>query len=196
MIDSSKAPLSKVCVYCASSNQCDKVYRDAAFEVGSLLAQNNISIVYGGSSAGSMGALADDAIKHGGRITGILPEFLNTIERAHTGLDDLIVVNDLHERKRMMIEGVDGVVSLPGGIGTFEELLEAMTWKRLGLHPLPIVLVNTNNYFEPLIQLIDKAISERFLNQDQRNIFDTVKYPEELISALLSGRTVDNFNSC
>ena len=79
MIDSSKAPLSKVCVYCASSNQCDKVYRDAAFEVGSLLAQNNISIVYGGSSAGSMGALADGAIKHGGRITGILPEFLNTI---------------------------------------------------------------------------------------------------------------------
>ena len=196
MIDSSKAPLSKVCVYCASSNQCDKVYRDAAFEVGSLLAQNNISIVYGGSSVGSMGALADGAIKHGGRITGILPEFLNTIERAHTGLDDLIVVNDLHERKRMMIEGVDGVVSLPGGIGTLEELLEAMTWKRLGLHPLPIVLVNTNNYFEPLIQLIDKAISERFLNQDQRNIFDTVKFPEELISALLSGRTVDNFNSC
>ena len=196
MIDPSKTSLSKVCVYCASSNQCDKVYRDAAFEVGSLLAQNNISIVYGGSSAGSMGALADGAIKHGGRITGILPEFLNTIERAHTGLDDLIVVNDLHERKRMMIEGVDGVVSLPGGIGTFEELLEAMTWKRLGLHPLPIVLVNTNNYFEPLIQLIDKAISERFLNQDQRNIFDTVKYPEELISALLSGRTVDNFNSC
>ena len=143
-----------------------------------------------------MGALADGAIKHGGRITGILPEFLNTIERAHTGLDDLIVVNDLHERKRMMIEGVDGVVSLPGGIGTFEELLEAMTWKRLGLHLLPIVLVNTNNYFEPLIQLIDKAISERFLNQDQRNIFDTVKYPEELISALLSGRTVENFNPC
>ena len=196
MIDSSKAPFSKVCVYCASSNQCDKVYRDAAFQVGRLLAQNNISIVYGGSSTGSMGALADGAIKHGGRITGILPEFLNTIERAHTGLDDLIVVNDLHERKRMMIEGVDGVVSLPGGIGTLEELLEAMTWKRLGLHPLPIVLVNTNNYFEPLIQLIDKAISERFLNQDQRNIFDTVKYPEELISALLSGRTVDNFNSC
>ncbi len=196
MIDSSKTSLSKVCVYCASSNQCDKVYRDAAFEVGSLLAQNHISIVYGGSSVGSMGALADGAIKHGGRITGILPEFLNTIERAHSGLDDLIVVNDLHERKRMMIEGVDGVVSLPGGIGTFEELLEAMTWKRLGLHPLPIVLVNTNNYFEPLIQLIDKAISERFLNQDQRNIFNTVKFPEELISALLSGRTVENFNSC
>ncbi len=196
MIDSSKTSLSKVCVYCASSNLCDEVYRDAAFEVGSLLAQNNISIVYGGSSAGSMGALADGAIKNGGRITGILPEFLNTIERAHTGLDDLIVVNDLHERKRMMIEGVDGVVSLPGGIGTFEELMEAMTWKRLGLHPLPIVLVNTNNYFEPLIQLIEKAISERFLNQDQRNIFDTVKFPEELISALLRGRTVEDFNPC
>ena len=84
--------------------------------------------------------------------------FLNTIERAHTGLDDLIVVNDLHERKRMMIEGVDGVVSLPGGIGTFEELLEAMTWKRLGLHPLPIVLVNTNNYFEPLMFIKERMV--------------------------------------
>lgn len=188
MNDSSLVSLRKVCVYCASSNQCDQVYRDAAFEVGSLLAQNDVSIIYGGSSLGLMGALANGAIKHGGKITGILPEFLNSVERAHSGLDDLILVKDLHERKRLMIEGVDGVVSLPGGTGTFEELLEAMTWKRLGLYLNPIVLVNTNNYFEPLIQLINKAISERFLTQDQREIFDTVDLPGELISTIKNGK--------
>ena len=176
--------LKKVCVYCASSDQCDQVYKEAAFEVGSQLAQNGVSIVYGGSSSGLMGSLADGAIKHGGKITGILPEFLNSEERVHTGLDDLIFVKDLHERKRLMIEGVDGVVSLPGGTGTFEELLEAMTWKRLGLYLNPIILVNTKNYFEPLIQLIEKAITERFLTPDQRQIFKIINFPGELISIL------------
>jgi len=113
-----------------------------------------------------------------------LPEFLNSVERVHTGLDDLIFVKDLHERKRLMIEGVDGVVSLPGGTGTFEELLEAMTWKRLGLYLNPIILVNTKNYFEPLIQLIEKAITERFLTPDQRQIFKIINFPGELISTL------------
>ncbi|HCN24898.1 MAG TPA: TIGR00730 family Rossman fold protein [Candidatus Marinimicrobia bacterium] len=186
MIDSSSATIRKVCVYCAASIQCNQIYRDVAYEVGSLLAQNKISIVYGGSSVGSMGALADGAINMGGKITGILPGFLNTVERAHTGLDELIEVKDFHERKSKMIEGVDGVISLPGGLGTFEELMEAMMWKRLGLHPHPIFLVNTNNFFEPFVNLIDKAISERFIPQENIDLFHVVNSPEILISKLTS----------
>ena len=186
MIDSSSATIRKVCVYCAASIQCNQIYRDVAYEVGSLLAQNKISIVYGGSSVGSMGALADGAINMGGKITGILRGFLNTVERAHTGLDELIEVKDFHERKSKMIEGVDSVISLPGGLGTFEELMEAMMWKRLGLHPHPIFLVNTNNFFEPFVNLIDKAISERFIPQENIDLFHVVNSPEILISKLTS----------
>lgn len=129
--------IRRVCVYCASSRQADSEYTEVAYRLGHLLAERGITIVYGGGSIGSMGALADGALSLGGGVIGVLPRFMYDLEWGHTGLTELRVVDDLHERKRLMIQDVDGMVALPGGSGTLEELLEAITWKRLGLFLTP-----------------------------------------------------------
>src|ERR1700685_4815085 len=123
--------IKRVCVYCASSRQCDAAYHDAAARLGRELARNKVTLVYGGGSVGSMGHLADAAIAEGGRVIGVLPRFMYDLEWGHRGLSELLIVNDLHERKRKMIAEVDAVIALPGGCGTLEELFEAITWKRL-----------------------------------------------------------------
>ena len=122
----------RVCVYCASSRQCDPIYHQAAARLGRELALAGHTTVYGGGSVGSMGYLADAALAAGGRVIGVIPSFMHDLEWAHRGLTELLVVNDMHERKRLMIDSVAAVVALPGGCGTFEELFEAITWKRLG----------------------------------------------------------------
>ena len=146
----SSRPLRQVCVYCASSTQADPQYAEDARRLGAILAQSEVTVIYGGGSVGSMGALADGALAQGGRVIGVLPRFMYDLEWGHSALTELRIVNDLHERKRIMISEGDAVVALPGGTGTFEELLEALTWKRLGLYCRPIVVLNTRGYFDPL----------------------------------------------
>src|ERR1700683_3645292 len=126
--------IKRVCVYCASSRTCDAAYHDAAARLGRELARKKGELVYVGDSVGSIGHLSDAAIAEGGRVIGVLPRFMYDLEWGHRGLSELLIVNDLHERKRKMIAEVDAVIALPGGCGTLEELFEAITWKRLRLY--------------------------------------------------------------
>ncbi len=173
-----------VCVYCASSRACDPVYHDAARQLGSILADAGYAIVYGGGASGSMGALADGAIERGGRVTGVIPRFMVDLEWGHRGLTNLHVVEDMRIRKHMMLTESQGVVALPGGSGTFEELFEALSLKRLGLYTHAIVLVNTRRYFDPLIKLLQYTVAERFMDERHLQMWQVVDTPEEVPHAL------------
>ncbi|HEY6894402.1 MAG TPA: TIGR00730 family Rossman fold protein [Rhodanobacteraceae bacterium] len=175
-----------VCVYCASSRTCPGEYHDAARRLGIVLADNGYTIVYGGGGAGSMGALADGAISRNGRVIGILPRFMDALEWGHRGLTELRLVEDMRTRKHVMLEESSGVVALPGGCGTFEELLEAMTLKRLGIFLGPIVLVNTMRYFDLLLAQLRSAIDEGFMDPKHQEMWSVVSDPEQVPDALAS----------
>ena len=178
--------IGRVSVYCASSRQSDPAYREAAARLGTLLAAEGITIVYGGGAVGSMGALADAALGAGGRVVGVLPQFMYDLAWGHRGLTELRVVNDIHERKRLMIEEVGELVALPGGCGTLEELLEAITWKRLGLHVHPIVLVNVRGFFDPLVAQLDRCVDERFMDERHRDMWTVVASADDVVGAIRS----------
>jgi uncharacterized protein (TIGR00730 family) len=178
--------IKRVCVYCASSRQCDAAYHDAAARLGRTLARNKVTLVYGGGSVGSMGHLADAALAEGGRVIGVLPRFMYDLEWGHRGLSELLIVNDLHERKRMMIEEVDAVIALPGGCGTLEELFEAITWKRLGLFGGPIVLVNTLGFYAQCVAFLESCIERRFMDERHRAMWSLVESPEDVLDAIAS----------
>jgi uncharacterized protein (TIGR00730 family) len=167
---SNKRQLKRICVYCASSTQADPEYRDAARETGRLLAREGCEIIYGGGGLGSMGALADGALEEGGRVIGVLPEFMQELEWGHSKVSELKIVASLHERKLEMIEKADGIIALPGGSGTFEELLEALTWKRLALYTNPIALLNTRSYYDAFQRMMEQAADERFMNQQHLHV--------------------------
>ena len=173
-----------VCVYCASSSRCDAEYHDAARRLGAVLAERGFSIVYGGGAVGSMGALADGALASGGRIVGILPKFMMELEWGHQTLTELRIVEDMRVRKHVMLSESEGLVALPGGSGTLEELFEAITLKRLGLYVHPIVLVNTRDFFAPLIKLLEHAVSERFMDARHLEMWQVVAAPEDVPHAL------------
>ncbi len=176
--------MKRVCVYCASSNKIDNTYFEAAAKIAGQLASHNITIVYGGGSAGLMGRIADTAIKLGGHVVGVIPKFMTEVEWQHNGLEEIYVVADMHERKKMMLEDSDAVIALPGGSGTLEELLEAISLKRLGLYAKPIVILNVNDYYSPLIEMLEKSIRERFMSERHRNIWTVISNPEEIITAI------------
>ena len=153
-----------ICVYCGSGPGGDPAFVEAARAFGKILAQNRIGLVYGGGSIGLMGAIATAVLDHGGKVTGIIPEFLTDRERA---LDrgELIITRDLHERKQLMFERADAFVALPGGAGTLEELVEQMTWAQLGRHRKPIVLGNIKGFWEPLCTLLDHMEELQFIRR-------------------------------
>ncbi len=180
------APSKRVAVYCASSTKCAPEYHAAARRLGEILADGGFTVVYGGGAVGSMGALADGALARGGRVVGVLPRFMDALEWGHRGLTELQLVDDMRVRKERMLEGSDGVVALPGGCGTFEELFEVLTLKRLGLFLQPIILVNTRRFFDPLQRLLATAIEERFM--DARHgadaMWQVVPAPEDVPRAI------------
>lgn len=176
----------RVCVYCASSDQCDAQYRETAHALGAMLAAAGCTIVYGGGSAGSMGALADGALSRGGKVIGILPKFMADLEWGHPGLTELELVEDMRERKHRLLTGSDAVVALPGGCGTLEELFEALTLKRLGLYFNPIVLLNTNDFYTPLQTFMRQVIDQRFMNAEHLAMWSLVDEPEAVLPAILS----------
>ncbi len=178
--------IKRVCVYCASSSRCHPSYHEAANRLGRIIAEAGITLVYGGGAKGSMGRLADGALAVGGRVIGVIPQFMSDLEWAHRGLSELVLTRDMHERKRLMIEEVDAVIALPGGCGTFEELFEAMAWKRLGLYHGPIVIVNTNDFYRPCIELLEKSIAERFMDERHRGMWTVVAAPEDVLGAIRS----------
>lgn len=175
-----------VCVYCASSRLAHPDYRAAARRLGEVLAGAGVGIIYGGGAVGSMGALADGALAAGGRVIGILPRFMAELEWQHKGLSELQLVEDLRTRKHMMLTLSQAAIALPGGSGTLEELLEAITLKRLGLYLNPIVLVNTRGFFSPLLTQLGNAVEERFMDTRHLMMWQVVATPEEVPAALAS----------
>ena len=178
--------IKKVCVYCASSGKADKTYFDEAYKLGEILSENSVTVVYGGGAVGSMGNLADGALSRKGNVIGIIPKFMVDLEWAHKELTELRVVKSMHERKHLMLEGVDAAIALPGGCGTLEELMEAITWKRLGIFTKPIIIVNTNGYFDNLIKLLERSIAEKFMGEKHGLMWSVVNNVEEVIPAIKS----------
>ncbi|HET7664051.1 MAG TPA: TIGR00730 family Rossman fold protein [Rhodanobacteraceae bacterium] len=174
----------RICVYCASSNQSDAVYREAAYQLGERLADGGHTLVYGGGSAGSMGAVADGALSKGGEVIGILPRFMADLEWGHPGLTHLELVEDMRERKHRLLTGSDAVVALPGGCGTLEELFEAITLKRLGIYLNPIVLLDTQGFYQPLDAFMQQVIVEHFMNPEHAAMWQRVAEPADVLPAI------------
>lgn len=173
-----------VCVYCASSSSCDPEYHAGARRLGELLADDGRPVVYGGSRVGSMGAVAAGALSRGGRVIGILPQFLKDMELSHDGLTELHIVEDMRTRKHLMLSRAEAVVALPGGCGTFEELLEVITLKRLGIFLGPIVIVNTRSFYAPLFALFESAVRERFMDERHLAMWTVAADVEDVVPAL------------
>ncbi len=179
-----RGPIRRVTVYASSSNGLAPVYYDAAARLGHELGRAGLEIVYGGGGVGLMGAMADRALAEGAHVHGVIPTFLNTVEHGHAGLPRLEVVASMRERKQRMIEDSDAVISLPGGTGTLEELLEVITLKRLGQFLGPILLLNTNGYYTRLAAFLDNAVEERFMSPRHREMWSLVEQPEQVPQAL------------
>lgn len=175
-----------ICVYCASSSQINPIYFDAAEKLGKILSDNNLQLVYGGGSVGLMGQIADTILAAGGRVTGVIPQFMCEQEWDHNGLTELIITETMHERKEKMAFMSDAAVALPGGCGTFEELLEVITWKQLGIFTKPIIIVNIDGYYDPLIEMLNRAIEQNFMRDLHRDIWTVVASAEEVLPAILN----------
>ena len=170
--------MKRIVVYCGSSFGTDPVYREQAYATGVELARLDIGLVYGGARVGLMGAVADGALAHGGEVIGVLPRFLSGKELGHAGLTDLILVDTMHERKLKMHELSDGVISLPGGFGTLEELFEMVTWGQLGLHKKPVGLLNVAGFYDELLSFVQTMVDKGFLKEANQQMLlsaDTIE---------------------
>src|SRR5947207_11227819 len=176
--------MKRICVYCASSEQVAEQYLDAAHELGRILAGAGVTVVYGGGRLGLMGRLAEGSLAGKGKIIGVIPRFMQQLEWGHGGLTELHLVEDMRERKHRMLLDSDAVIALPGGCGTLEELLEAITLKRLGLYFNPIIIVNTRGFWDPLIRLLEDMVLERFMNPEHREMWTVVSEPEQVLDAI------------
>ena len=176
--------MQTICVYCGSSSQVDADFFASAREFGKILAENNIVLVYGGGSAGLMGETAKSVLSAGGKAIGVIPQFMYDEGWYLPELSELIIVETMHERKQKMIEISDALVALPGGCGTFEELFEAITWKQLGLITHPVVIANLNNYYQPIINLFDNAVKEKFMREQHTEMWTVVHSPAEILPAI------------
>ena len=173
-----------VCVYCASSAQIDQIYFEATERLAREFVNAGVNVVYGGGASGLMGRLADTVIAGGGTIKGVIPRFMDKVEWTHRRLTEVEFVDTMHQRKAKFIENVDAVVALPGGTGTLEELLEAMTLKRLGLFVKPVIILNTGGYYDPLKALLEKCVAERFMNDKHLSMWSFVAEPEDVLPAI------------
>lgn len=178
--------INKVCVYSASSTQIDEAYFTAARTLGTLLAEKGISLINGAGKMGLMAAVTDAVMQHGGEAIGVIPRFMVEQGWHHTGMSQLLVVNDMHERKQTMARLSDAVIALPGGCGTLEELLEVITWKQLGLYLNPIILLNTKGYFTPLLEMMQRAVDEHFMRIQHAAIWRVAQTPEEAVEMLFT----------
>ncbi len=176
--------IGSICVYCGSSTGADPRYRNAARRFGRLIGEACLELVYGGGNIGLMGVLADAALEAGARVTGVIPTDLERVELAHGGLDELVVVDSMHERKRRMFERADAFCALAGGVGTLDETFEIITWRQLGLHGRPIVIVNQDGYWRPLLDLIDHTVAAGFSGPEVRDLFTVVESVDEVLPAI------------
>jgi uncharacterized protein (TIGR00730 family) len=176
--------LQSICVYCGSGTGRDPAYREAAETLGKAMGRAGVRLVYGGGSVGLMGTIARAVLAAGGEVTGIIPEFLRSRERQMTGLTELVVTEDMHQRKMLMFERADAFVALPGGVGTLEELVEQMTWAQLGRHEKPVLLANVAGFWDPFVGLIDRMREEGFIRSGLDVAYLVEAKAEEIVPAL------------
>lgn len=176
--------IRSVCVYCGSSSRGPASHREAACNLGTMLAENGIRLVFGGGHIGLMGVAADGAIAAGGEVVGIIPDFLQDLELGHNGCTELIVTDSMHSRKQRMAELADGFAILPGGLGTLDEAFEIITWKQLQLHDKPIVVLNVDGYWTPLRALIDQLTGNGYMRAEHQGLFQLVDSVDEVLPAL------------
>ena len=173
--------IHRICVFCGSNTGSDPAYVDAARTLGHIFAREGICLVYGGGSVGLMGELANAVLSSGGQVIGVIPHELWAREVGHRGLTDLRIVDTMHERKAMMADLADAFIALPGGLGTLEEIFEIWTWAQLGLHPKPLGFLDVNGFYAPLMQFLDRAVTERFVRAPHRDIAIIESDPEMLL---------------
>ncbi len=178
--------LRSLCVLCGSREGTDPAYRKAAIHLGQLLAERGVRLVYGGGSIGLMGVIADAVIEAGGEVVGVIPDFLIRFEVGHRRLTDLVVTDSMHDRKRRMFEMADAFVVLPGGLGTLDETFEIVTWKQLRLHDSPIIILDVNGYWSPLLALLHATITGGFAHPDVAELITVVDTPEQVLLSLES----------
>ncbi|MCA0972292.1 TIGR00730 family Rossman fold protein [Halobacillus litoralis] len=176
--------MKRICVFAGSSKGNNEEFVKQTEALGKVFLEHDLSLVYGGAESGLMGALADEILKGGGEVTGVIPTHLLNKEVAHTGLTDLIEVSTMHERKAKMSELADGYIALPGGFGTFEELFEVISWAQIGLHKKPLALFNIEQYYTPLLSLIHHAIEAGFVPEDNERMILHSNLPAELIEQM------------
>lgn len=176
--------MRNICVFCGSQSGADPRYRQAAIELGGLLAQRGHGLVYGGGHVGLMGIIADAVLEAGGSVTGVIPKPMTERELAHETVTKLYVVSSMHERKALMASLSDAFIALPGGYGTLEELFEVIAWAQLGIHRKPIGLLNVAGYFDALLSLVEHMIGEGFIKTKHRGLFVTAEQPQALLDAL------------
>ena len=176
--------INTVCVYCASSNKVAPIYGEVAYELGATLAKEGISVVTGAGSIGLMRKVEDGALENDGKAIGVIPQFMVEQGWHHTGLTELHITKDMHERKQMMAKMSDAVIALPGGCGTIEELSEIITWKQLGLYFNPIVILNINGYYDHYIAQLGKSIEENFMGGIHGSIWSVAKTPAEALEII------------
>jgi uncharacterized protein (TIGR00730 family) len=178
--------MKRICVYCGANSGINPAYSVAATELAAELAKRHIGIVYGGASVGIMGVLADAALAQGVDIIGVMPRALVEREVSHGGLSQLIVVNNMHERKAAMAELADGFVALPGGLGTLEELFEVLTWSQLRFHTKPCGLLNSQGYYDKLLEFLDHGVEQRFVKSEHRSLLLSANDPHSLVELMLT----------
>src|SRR6266702_5900968 len=182
------AQIASLCVFCGSSTPPDPRYRETARALGTLVAARGIDLVYGGGSVGLMGEIADAALAAGGRVLGVIPTGLFNREVAHTALTELHEVGSMHERKQLMYDLSDGFVALPGGLGTLEELAEVSTWSQLGLHAKPVVLLDVDGFWDPLVAQLDRMVAVGLLKPAGRGLIQRADTPKDALAVLASAR--------
>jgi uncharacterized protein (TIGR00730 family) len=183
--------VKSLCVFCGSRMGNDSDYAVEAKLLAQQMAKRNIEFIYGGGSIGIMGTLAQEVLDNGGRVTGIIPEFLQNLEVGHNNLTELIVTDSMHDRKRTMFERSDGFIVMPGGLGTLDETFEILTWKQLRLHDKPIIILDCKGYWKPFQDLVDATIEGGFAHERVRDLYQTVKTADEVFEALKNIPIVD-----
>lgn len=178
--------IKKVSVYCASSTQVSKEYVEAATRLGELLAEHNVTLVYGGGAVGLMGAICDAVKSHGGKAIGVIPRFMVEKGWLRPGLDEVIEVDTMAERKRIMAEISDAAIAMPGGVGTFDELMDIVALKKLGLYLKPVVVLNTKGYYQPLATLLERSVVEHFQDEKFLHVWKMADTPEEVVDLVFS----------
>ena len=176
--------IKTISVYCAASNRIDRVYFDETEKLGRLLGQNHLHIINGAGNIGLMRVITDAALASGGQVTGVIPQFMVDKGLCHPNLTTVIQTKTMHERKQTMADLSDAAIALPGGFGTMEELLEIITWRQLGLYRHPIIILNIHNFYNPLLEMFQRAVAEKFIREEHAQLWHVVQTPEEVMEII------------